>query len=89
MVAFGAFSEQPKSAYDSVVIAASNFADNINFHVEASFSITLKFTAYTISVIIILYNSWRAIEYRIRSIEMQPVDIILMNWEYKHTPLKM
>jgi len=89
MVAVGAVIEQSRSAYDSVVIAASNFADDINFHVEASLSITFTFTAYTISVNVILYNSCRGIEYRIRSMEMQPVDIILMNGECKPSPLKM
>jgi hypothetical protein len=56
MVAVGAVIEQSRSAYDSVAIAASNFADDINFHVELSLSITFKFTARIISVIVVLYN---------------------------------
>ena len=56
MVAVGAVIEQSRSAYDSVAITASNFADDINFHVEVSLSINFKFTACTISVNVILYN---------------------------------
>jgi hypothetical protein len=56
MVAVGPVIEQSRSVYDFVAIAASTFADDINFHVEFSLSITLQFTARIISVIVVLYN---------------------------------
>jgi len=89
MVAVDAVIEKSRSVYDSVAIAASNFADDINFYVESSLSINFKFTARTISVIVVLYNRRSAVQYRIRSMEMQPVDIILMNGKCKHSPFKM
>ena len=77
MVAVGAVIEQSRSAYDYVAIAASTFANDINFHVEASLSVTFKLTALIISGTVYLYNHWRAIEYGIGSMEMQPADIML------------